>query len=421
LIDLSEETPAKTTSFADIVKNGSIENVELLENLEAPNEIFDATVAETTKVDEEKKDEPIEVPKTPSPSKRENLNETFSPVVDTQGSSANDSRPYIEMPSITVEPSTSVKKPISNRTSTPFASKSGVNKSLLLAKDSVEDSENDSVFIRNPLEKSILKGSRRKRSMSCGVFETEVSNRKVMFVSPKVMDIDKIDERMMASFISEKEMEMSTKKIRKRSLSVGSKSTERQSRTRKMPDFKAIHENNFNKMESLDQHMKRKADRAKRLLTPDSKKPEVKESKIPKMTTTSTAATSTTNERPKFTFSSTAMPPKLQAPKTPTALKPKNFISNIQKPKVHVDVKPFMPIIKTEPSSQVAIPTKVSTAVANRIKVEERRERNMSLYKTNHVQRATNDVRQKNMSILKGVRLNRRFELQMQQRQKKES
>lgn len=52
----------------------------------------------------------------------------------------------------------------------------------------------------------------------------------------------------------------------------------------------------------------------------------------------------------------------------------------------------------------------------NRSKIEERREKNMSLYKTNQVQKSAADHRQKNNNILKGVRLNRRFELMMQNR-----
>jgi hypothetical protein len=57
-----------------------------------------------------------------------------------------------------------------------------------------------------------------------------------------------------------------------------------------------------------------------------------------------------------------------------------------------------------------------SKAAINRSKLEERRDRNFSLYKTNQVQKSTTDQRSKNSNILKGVRLNRRFELMMKNR-----
>lgn len=426
LIDLSEETPAKVTPrksnlstlFGNIVNE--VSNVEQLNDAEAPIEFADSMLLidpkeEKVSIEEAQEKEEVVVAtepvlKSPLVENRQRLSETFSPVVDAAPAILNDSRPHIEV--ATIEVPKSAIKSVQNRTSTPFASKS--NARLLRANTIVEDSSNDSVFI-NPLEKSILKGSRRKRSMSVGVVEMESSNRRVMFVSPKIMDIDKIDERMMASFISEKENSIMVQP-RKRSLSVGAKSVERQSRTRKMPDFKSIHESNFNKMESIGEHMKRKAVRAKRLLTPEPKKTESKASKIPKMSTNTNAASN--NEKPRFVFSSTALPPKI-APTTPKALAPKN-IFNLQKPKVE-DVK----MIKTEPGKtqipMFAFGTKTtSTITANRIKVEERREKNMSMYKSNHV-KGTQETRQKNLSMLKGVRLNRRFELQMQQRQKKDS
>ena len=69
-----------------------------------------------------------------------------------------------------------------------------------------------------------------------------------------------------------------------------------------------------------------------------------------------------------------------------------------------------------KPSTVSTSVQKPTTSVQSmRDKVEERRERNMSLYKGNS-SRAGLDQRKKNENILKGVRLNRRFDLQMQHR-----
>jgi hypothetical protein len=59
----------------------------------------------------------------------------------------------------------------------------------------------------NLLEKSILKISRRKRSMSVDDAESMIQKR-VTFISPQVMEIGTIDEQMMASFMKEREMSL---------------------------------------------------------------------------------------------------------------------------------------------------------------------------------------------------------------------
>lgn len=110
---------------------------------------------------------------------------TFSPVVDI---SINDSRPTIDVPLM--------KRNNPIRTSTPLAPK------LFLT--SCENQKSNRKLMLNPLEKSILKSNRRKRSLSMVEGESFMQKR-VMFISPTVMDIESIDNKMMASFFEEKE------------------------------------------------------------------------------------------------------------------------------------------------------------------------------------------------------------------------
>lgn len=111
---------------------------------------------------------------------------TFSPVVDI---SINDSRPTIDVPLL--------KRNNPLRTSTPLAPKLGL-------KSIAENQNSKRKLMLNPLEKSILKSNRRKRSLSM-VEGDSFMQKRVMFISPTVMDIESIDHKMMASFIEEKE------------------------------------------------------------------------------------------------------------------------------------------------------------------------------------------------------------------------
>lgn len=433
-LEIRENNITKRTSrvsFANLAKSAEIEGS--IDDIEAPS--FNASVLKTPKSVK------IEVPSnegmvaylTTPGGQRERLSETFSPVVDV---SINDSRPNIDQGLSIVEPV--VFKSIASRTSTPFASKPMTKISSSHKKRATTSSfaakVNESIMVANPLEKSILKSSRRQRSMSVhDLINDHVQSKRVMFVSPQFMEISKIDEKMMASFIGEKENSiMKTNPRQRRSQSAGP-SSDRVSRVRKVPDFKAIHENNFNKMESIGEHVSRKADRAKKLLTPEPKKAEQKLTKIPgpviakpvkrprlDSNQESKKEGTLTNPEPKKNATSMNPEPK----KIATSMTPK------RKP-LALKQEPVLLIPKVEMKSFITKPLTINKFVgttapakkpalsnfeANRIKVEERRERNMSLYKTNHVQRATNDTRQKNMTMLKGVRLNRRFELQMQQR-----
>jgi hypothetical protein len=404
---------------------------------------------------------------------------TFSPVVDT---SIHDSRPTIDELNLT--PSVPVK--LSHRTSTPLVQKvlmnaggCGTPKRLNTPKLSMpvlsslaktpkfsqkfqsEETDED-VFGEEPvrpvnlLEKSILKSSRRKRSMSVADAESMIQKR-VMFISPQVMEIGTIDERMMASFMEEREMSIIRQAApgsarRKRSLSTGTplktnktplKTTqERPSRSKKMPDFKAIHQKEFERMESLAEHQARKNERAKKLVTPEVKKSKLPQaSKIPTVLSrkplinTASAdnllqnggrsrllkrSQSANDEEPAKKRVQLVPPVTSNAASTSNQAKKIAVVSGLQRTKSESTAAWSAPI----PTVASFLGTKKPTMTkpdqkapqVNRSKIEERREKNMSLYKTNQVQKTVTEKRQKNENMLKGVRLNRRFELQMQHR-----
>ena len=106
-----------------------------------------------------------------------------------------------------------------------------------------------------------------------------------MFISPQVKEIGEIDEKMMASYIEDQQENAMMRQAagsshRKRSLSTGTplkvfssgaavENNDRASKGRgKIPNFAAIHERVFKRMESIQDHYLRKVERAKNLTTP---------------------------------------------------------------------------------------------------------------------------------------------------------
>uniref|UniRef100_A0A336MFU7 CSON014843 protein n=1 Tax=Culicoides sonorensis TaxID=179676 RepID=A0A336MFU7_CULSO len=124
-------------------------------------------------------------------------------------------------------------------------------------------------------EKSILK--RRKRSLSTGdINATTFAERRVKFHSPANTTalIDEIDDRLMKSFTATDGRSLRAAR-RKRSLSDADYTQTKPKHTfksKKMPDFAAIHSKQINKMESIADNLARKQERAILLTTPDGPK-----------------------------------------------------------------------------------------------------------------------------------------------------
>lgn len=380
----------------------------------------------------------ISVQESPAGSYHPPRDSTFSPIVDT---SIQDSRPIINASVVT-------PKSVALRTSTPYASKAqkakvdenietGTPTKRLNASKSKRLGDEKKEKLHQTLNKSILK-STRKRSLSVTDAESFMHKR-VMFNSPKVMRIDAIDEKMMASFIEEKENSVMnpapTSARRKRSFSTGTPSkNELPSLRSKMPNFKAIHELQFQKMESIADHAQRKAQRAKQLGTPsrdEAKKNQpcssnqLEESKraklhaISKIPTRSALVPSMSTDNfvqgggRKLKRSMSANTDELPSKKAPI-LVPSFSIGSHDVRFANVPKK--QPIAVVFPRSNGENAASTSQRVPqNRGKVEERREKNLSLFKSKAVSSRT-DRRAQSLDILKGVRLNRRFELQMQHR-----
>lgn len=342
---------------------------------------------------------------------------TFSPIVDD---SIHDSRPNIDL--VTTTP-----KSVALRTSTPYVKKIqkfNVDAVVIPSKTMTPNRVVEEKKEKNnqTLNKSILK-SRRKRSMSVADADSFMHKR-VMFNSPKIMHIDTIDEKMMASFIEEKENSIMkkppTSARRQRSLSTGTPSKKPLPQLRsKMPNFKAIHEIQFKRMESIADHAERKAKRAKQLGTPNRQeqaisrpsqevvKKEPKEKQLSKIPT-------------RFAFGGTSRT--LKRSMSANADEPpskRTFTADPSNDTKKVAVVSAVPRIDSaavnavkfsaQPSSQ----PNTSAAQKNRSKVEERREKNMSLFKS---KASRTDRRAQSVDVLRGVRLNRRFELQMKHR-----
>lgn len=265
-----------------------------------------------------------------------------------------------------------------------------------------------------------------------------------MFVSPQIMNIDTIDEKMFQSFREEKENSIIKQNLasggtrRKRSMSESGTPAKAKAR---VPNFKAIHEQQLRKMESIQEYQKRKEERAKRLLTPSknaTEKSSHKEvaSKIPtrqplKKVSSSENLIKTTRPRMGKRSNSENDQSKPTSSIEKKIVLPRILDENLKAQKIskipnivaskNVNINFHAQTSGTATTAKLSTQSsKESTAAAMRSKVEERREKNISMYKGNAV-RAGLDHRKKNENALKGVRLNRRFELQMQHRRIGES
>ncbi|XP_059047667.1 micronuclear linker histone polyprotein-like [Achroia grisella] len=194
-----------------------------------------------------------------------------------------------------------------------------------------------------------------------------------------------------------------------------SKSDTKISRT-KLPNFAALHQRRFEKMESLDECQERKAKRARQLLVPTAPIT-VLERSSPRGSLTSSEPLLPKDKKPDQTVTKKLETPTKKLP-TLDSLKPGYTRFGF---KMNVEVNPFSIPTKIEVkpkeskpkgiARQVTLPSLTGTTRREAAKQTVMREKSFS--------QATEkrDVKRKeSRSIIKGVRTNRRFDLQMKMR-----
>uniref|UniRef100_A0A2A4J7Q5 Uncharacterized protein n=1 Tax=Heliothis virescens TaxID=7102 RepID=A0A2A4J7Q5_HELVI len=192
------------------------------------------------------------------------------------------------------------------------------------------------------------------------------------------------------------------------------KSDSKVSRT-KLPNFAALHQKQFAKMESLDECQERRAKRAKQLLTPTAP-PGLLDRISPKNTTDSPKPKEpATNQKPKDkTDTPTKKPPTLES------LRPGFTRFGF---KLNLDVNPFSIPSKSEKAKEKpvekpngvlprpAILPSLTGATSVRREVAK-----STVMREKSFTERRNVKRNENRTVIKGVRTNRRFELQMKLR-----
>ncbi|KAL0819341.1 hypothetical protein ABMA28_007469 [Loxostege sticticalis] len=181
------------------------------------------------------------------------------------------------------------------------------------------------------------------------------------------------------------------------------KSEAKVSRT-KLPNFAALHQKQFSKMESLDECQVRKAKRARQLLTPTGLA--IVEKSSPKGRVT---------EVPKKTDSDT--PSKAKKSLTLDALRPGYTRFGF---KMNLDVNPFSIPPKTDAKPKESKPNGLVTRQPSQPSLagatSGRREVAKQIVMRERSFTSLSDKRQEKRTTIKGVRTNRRFELQMKLR-----
>ncbi|XP_016950449.1 nucleolar protein dao-5 [Drosophila biarmipes] len=191
----------------------------------------------------------------------------------------------------------------------------------------------------------------------------------------------------------------------------------------KMPNFAAMHEKQFAKMESLLDHVERKAERAKVLTNsvqkqlpgPTAKKAQssssVEERPRPKALKKidMTADRSMVIEHPLEKLNSSRLPLKTTAPALNVAPKPAFNLSTSTVKTFNAPKPAFNLSTSTVKTFNATFSSRPADSQDN--KLAERRQRRIEMFKG----RTTKDQKEKG-EFIRGVRLNRRFELQMQHR-----
>ena len=383
-------------------------------NLNTTPQLMDVSIISIPETPEKEAPQNSTLKPESQPEEKEKKDATFSPIVDK---SIHDSRPHIDV-AASYNPSP-LPRNVVHRTSTPLVKKFKADAFSQVfgskADETLNETQTEASSKINPLERSILKSS-RKRSLSVADCDSLVP-KKVQFVSPRVMDIGEIDERMLASFREEKETSIlkASATRRKRSMSLSDTPLKTKTPKKHVPNFKAIHEAQFKKMDSIVDHKTKLAERAKKFVTPSkslpiastsnaatsskqlhvisetgSNKQQSQISKIPKISRKPLVTSENKQKNPPLRRSQSAEPQFLSQIKAPV------FVSSLSRAMSQEVGKP----VKSHPKA----------------KVEERFERSKSLYKSNAARSNQADIRKKNENILKGVRLNRRFELMMKNR-----
>ncbi|EDV53774.1 uncharacterized protein LOC6554145 [Drosophila erecta] len=192
----------------------------------------------------------------------------------------------------------------------------------------------------------------------------------------------------------------------------------------KMPNFAAMHERQFAKMESLLDHVERKAERAKVLTNSVQKQvPGSTAKKLQRSTSVEdrahsravkkidmTADRTKVVEHPSDKGNSSRLPLKTTAPALKVAPKPAFNLTTSTVKTFNVAPKPAFNLSTTAVKTfNATLSSRPADSHDN--KLAERRQRRIDMFKG----RTTKDQKEK-AEFIRGVRLNRRFELQMQHR-----